>query len=402
MLSILFVDDEKRVLAAVRRLLHLYRNRWEMDFVTDSREAAKRISKKHYDLVLSDLQMPGLNGIELLKIVKAKSPASARVILTGDTDTKSVTQISQVAHRLLAKPCNPNEFKDIVMRLCILQESLPELSVRKRLLEQNSLPSQPSIFLELQETIDSKQTSTKAIAGVISKDMALAAKVIQLANSSYYGTNRKITELDIAVGLLGIDIVVSLALSFGTFNQFSGRIDKAQLDALSEHSLLIAQMAAEMATVLPVEDDVAREAFLAGLLHDCGKLFLAEDNSEIEYQIVRELSEQFRTPLWQTEENVWGMTHAKIGGLILDLWGLPLSLAEAVTFHHEPSKSSSPANNAAALIHVADLIYYLKRDKNILNFDSQLDHELVASLGWTSHIENWKQMVLGNTNEVKS
>lgn len=402
MLKILFVDDERHVLAAVRRLLHLYRNRWSMDFVIDSQEAARRITQHKYDVVLSDLQMPGMDGIELLSLVKARSPETARVMLTGTTDTKSVARITEVAHRLLAKPCNPNEFKDIVLRLCVLQESLPDSETRKRLFQENSLPIQPSIFLELQEVVENKQASIRNIANVVARDMALAAKIIQLANSSYYGSQRKITELSVAIGLLGIDTVVGLALSFGTFDQFQGRIDRAVLDSLSEHSLVVAQLAAEMASVLPMKDDVAREAFLAGLLHDCGKLILAQEDNQQDYEVVKDLADQSNVPVEETEERTFGLTHSKIGGMILDLWGLPLSLAEAVTFHHRPSLSSCPENNASALIHVADLIYHLKQNRDPSLFDQRLDQELMLQLGWQKHVDNWKQMILGNAKEVKN
>lgn len=400
MRKILFVDDEPHVLAAMKRLLHLYRNRWEMHFVSDSQHAAQLVQTQTFDLVLSDYQMPGINGAELLEQVRQRSPETARVILSGVADNLSLSRLTAVAHRVVAKPCQPEAFKEIVLRICVLQESMPNLHLRRQLLARNSFPSRPLIFAELQSAIDSRQTSSKAVATIVSRDLNLATKIVQLANSSYYGCARKITQLDHAIAMLGIDTISALALSLGTMDRFAGKVNSQWLDRLMDHSLEVARLAADMATQLPGTTTFVNEAFLAGLLHDCGKLVLAQAGHADDLPPSDSPAWGWEIPDWQAEQKIWGMNHAAVGGMILELWGLPLSLAEAVSFHHQPAQATCMESNAAAVVHIADAMFHLSQHRDPHRFDAQVDPALLQQLEWQTQVEHWKNDVLDPNKKV--
>ncbi len=123
MKRILFVDDEKNVLDGVRRMLHAARDRWEMEFVT-SGDAALAASKKcAFDVVVSDLRMPGMDGAELLGHIRDQFPGTARIILSGYSEPALAARAAPVACRILGKPCNAKELADTIECVCTIQDT---------------------------------------------------------------------------------------------------------------------------------------------------------------------------------------------------------------------------------------------------------------------------------------
>jgi DNA-binding NtrC family response regulator len=124
MKRILFVDDEQNVLDGFRRMLHDARDRWEMEFVTSGEAALLAFKQRGFDVVVSDLRMPGMDGAELLGHVRDQFPGTAGIILSGYADLALSARAAAVACRVLAKPCDPEEFKAAIEGLCSRQEVL--------------------------------------------------------------------------------------------------------------------------------------------------------------------------------------------------------------------------------------------------------------------------------------
>src|SRR4051812_38453921 len=105
MKRILFVDDEPALLSCIRRSLHRERSRWEMVFVETGREALEYLARGHVDVVVSDMRMPDLDGAEVLSEVRARSPSTVRLMLSGSVLTADIERGTPVAHELIGKPC---------------------------------------------------------------------------------------------------------------------------------------------------------------------------------------------------------------------------------------------------------------------------------------------------------
>ena len=124
MTRILFVDDEQNVLDGLRRMLHSVRDRWEMEFVSSGKAALLACSERSFDVVVSDLRMPGMDGAELLEQVRGQFPASARIVLSGSSGPALSARADLVAHRVLRKPCNAGQVKAAIELVCNLQDSV--------------------------------------------------------------------------------------------------------------------------------------------------------------------------------------------------------------------------------------------------------------------------------------
>jgi CheY-like chemotaxis protein len=128
---ILFVDDEANVLDAIRRMLHAYRDRWETEFVTSGQAALLATRERAFDIVVSDLLMPGMDGAELLGHIREQFPSAARIVLSGYSEPGLAARAAKVAHRVLAKPCNAEQFKTTIEHFCYLQDKFPNPPLRQ-------------------------------------------------------------------------------------------------------------------------------------------------------------------------------------------------------------------------------------------------------------------------------
>src|SRR5690349_16171846 len=95
---VIFVDDETEVLEALRRMLRAQRNRWEMTFINSGAKALALLGERHCDVIVVDLRMPDISGAALLERVRAISPGTARIILSGQTDSDNIMRVITLAH----------------------------------------------------------------------------------------------------------------------------------------------------------------------------------------------------------------------------------------------------------------------------------------------------------------
>lgn len=216
------------------------------------------------------------------------------------------------------------------------------------------LPTLPTVITQLMTLIDSPKTSGRHVAQLISTDQALTAKILKLANSSFYGFPREIATVQHAVVILGFETVKSLGLSVSVLQRFSGPSDNAHFDRQGfwEHSIACGVSAKLLATKLGYR--LPGEAFAAGILHDVGKLILNQYLPAEFAQVI----ERMRTEdlyIGKAEELVLGLTHSEVGSWLAEKWNLPGQLVDAIAYHHAPGRLTRNAE-LPALIHLADFL----------------------------------------------
>lgn len=111
---ILFVDDESFILSGIRRSLRPYRKEWDMSFCEGAQAALTLLEKEQKDIIFSDMRMPGMDGSELLRIVREKYPEMIRIVLSGYSENEEIVKEEKLAHRYLSKPCSPDDIKNII------------------------------------------------------------------------------------------------------------------------------------------------------------------------------------------------------------------------------------------------------------------------------------------------
>ncbi|MBI4586762.1 MAG: response regulator [Planctomycetes bacterium] len=116
-LRILFVDDEPHVLQGLRRLFRDMQEEWDMAFVESGFEALNILEKKSFDVVVSDMKMPGMNGVKFLDEIKERYPKTTRIIFSGCPDYDLHLKLARSTHQFLAKPSDSAVLKSILRRV---------------------------------------------------------------------------------------------------------------------------------------------------------------------------------------------------------------------------------------------------------------------------------------------
>jgi CheY-like chemotaxis protein len=210
--KILFVDDEKNVLDGIRRMLHPQRSHWEMTFVVGGDAALQVCAEVAFDVVVSDLRMPGMDGAELLGKIRDRYPGAARIVLSGYSDAALTARAVPVAHRVLAKPCDPIQLRHTIDRVCALQDVLCTPALRELVGTLGELPSLSSTYMALENVLRRPDAPIADIARIIEQDVAMTAKVLQIVNSGFFGLSRIVPSLEFAVSYLGLETIRMLVL----------------------------------------------------------------------------------------------------------------------------------------------------------------------------------------------
>ena len=387
--QILFVDDDPLVLQGLRRMLYSMRDRWDMEFADGGEKALALLAQKHFQAIVSDMRMPGMNGAELLAKVSLRYPAIYRLVLSGHADQDLMMKCAGVAHQFLTKPCNPVDLRDTIQRIFAMDATLKSADIARLVARLDTLPGQNKHYSELVSKIQNPQASLAEISGLISQDMAMTAKILKLVNSPFFGVSREITCAAEAVAFLGLEILKGVVLFAKVFDGIKVQdIEGFCIEKLWQHSLQTAVAARTIALAEGCSGRLVEESFTAGLLHDLGKLVLAA-SCPAEYENVMLQSQASGNSLIATEHKIIGANHAEIGGYLLNLWGLPAILVEAVTHHHEPARGISNQFGPLLAVHVANAICLEEAG----NKDNVLDRPYLEQLGILSHLPAWREAV---------
>jgi HD-like signal output (HDOD) protein len=208
------------------------------------------------------------------------------------------------------------------------------------------LISLPEIYLRLQNTIDDPMHSREQIADVIAYDPALSARVLRIANSSYYSFPREIETVVSAVGIIGELDLRNLVLATTVVGSMS-RLDYrgVDIDAFWLHSLRCALIARLIAKSLSGHN--SEILFLAGMLHDLGILVIYQQDPTLAGSIARQMEEKHQLRD-QAERELLGFDHAEVGALLIESWGLSAELTELTRCHHQYQLAQD--NKPAALM----------------------------------------------------
>lgn len=388
---ILFVDDEPLVLQGLSRMLHVMNNEWEMSFVTSGEQALNEMKLEPFDIVVSDIRMPRMNGLQLLAEVRDKFPGTIRLILSGHQDQRLILQSIGVAHQYLSKPCNAEELKKIVNRAVNLRDFAANKTIKKLLSGIDTLPSLPLLYHELVQELQSEDVSIKKLSGIISKDISMAAKILQLVNSAFFGLRRQIFHVGDAVVYLGLETIQTLVLSVHAFSQFGSiKVAGLSIEKIWSHSLATGVLANKIAQTEMLGKEVINDAFTAGLLHDLGRVVLAF-NLPREYGEVMAQSHQDELLLCEAERRLFETTHAEVGAYLLELWGLPDRILESIASHHRPAESLSDDFCLLSAVHIADA---LESENNSIgggDVTAHIDTDYLSAIGREGSITNWRQ-----------
>ncbi len=389
MKSLLFVDDEPKVLQGLERQLRSLRHEWDLHFAQGGPQALEFLAVTPVDVIVSDMMMPGMDGAELLTEVMKRHPRVVRLVLSGHSEREGVLRLVGPAHQYLSKPCTAEELRAVIGRALALRDLLSDPALRELVSGIRSLPSVPALYERLNEELRQAEPSISRIVEIVSQDAGMAAKILQIVNSAFFGLPQPAADVTEAVQYLGVATLQALVLSAQAFSQVSPEtIRRFSFADLEQHSWLTGLLARQIAQAERCDTRTADQCFLAGLLHDAGHLVLAAGLPS-RYDRVLLAAQRSGRPVWEAERAEFGAGHAEVGGYLFGLWGLPNPVVEAVALHHRPANSPAGGFSPTLAVHVADALTHDHCRIESGPTSYRLDLDYLAAIGLRARLEDW-------------
>jgi putative nucleotidyltransferase with HDIG domain len=227
------------------------------------------------------------------------------------------------------------------------------------------------------------------IGQIVEQDVALTAKLLQLVNSAFFGLARDVTSVKTAVSCLGLTIVHDLVLTVEVFRSFKANefVSEEYLEEFHRH----AQLAARIAAGIAQKSQASPGIVLAALLHDVGKLVIAERTPAHFARAIAQAHEE-RKPLFEIEERLIHLSHAEVGAYLLSLWGLPSAIVEAVAHHHHPRRVPVNGLDMVLLVFVTNLLVHEREALEQGAVPPAFDMELLEQAGLADHLPEWRKI----------
>jgi len=395
---ILFVDDESDVRDGIQRLLRPFHHEWELKFVGGAREALEFLGTSRVDVLVTDMGMPVMSGAELLSVVAEQHPDLVRVALAPPAEQPLVMQCATLAHQYIPRPCGADVLRDAINRALDLDQAIRRERITRLVARMDNMPSLPDLYLELVEKLQDPMCCVDDVGQVIARDISMTARILKLVNSAHFGLRRRVSSPHEAVNYVGVDIVKALVLSIGAFAQFERmKLGGVVLDALWNHSLLTAGCSKMIAIAEGASSREVDEAFVAGMLHDVGKLALAANFAGTYARVVARAAKAPERHL-HVEIAEFGADHAEIGGQLLALWGLPSTVVDAVSWHHNPMGCPEHSFGPLACVHAANVWAH---ESNAVKW-LKLAEEYYERIDLGHRLADWRRECMGGDSSKKA
>lgn len=391
---ILFVDDEPAILEGLENRLRRLRGRWTMHFAQSGPEALELLDSLSFDVIVSDMRMPDMDGAALLDAVRQRHPQVIRFMLSGETGPEGPVRGLPVAHQFLSKPCDVGVLEATIDRLLGALSRNGNGRVQTALGLVQSLPALPRLFVELLAELDKPNSEMTAIAAIIERDVAMSARILQLANSAFFANRSPISSIREAVARMGLMAVRSVAFSSAFFRVLTepGLSRSLSLEEFDRH----AQHVAALTRTMLLNPHQVQVALSAAMLHDIGELIIATRLPDAHERCLDLAVEQQR-PVCEIENEILGCSHADVGAQLLSLWGLPAPLIHAVAHHHQPSLGDSREFDACGAIHIAEVMV---SQLNLSLPPDRFDLQYLIAVGVKDKAESWLDTYIGAEHDV--
>ncbi|MBM2813502.1 MAG: putative signal transduction protein [Ignavibacteria bacterium] len=205
-------------------------------------------------------------------------------------------------------------------------------SIRSRLENIKDLPTIPFVMNEILHSVDNENVRASQLASLIERDQALTARVLRVANSPFYGFTRKISTIELAIVLLGLNTIKEIVLSL-VLQKFYNKLRRSVINTKDFWSYSVFCGACSRFLARKTQYRLAGEAFVAGLMHDIGILIMSEHFAQ-EFLMVKIATVKHKMSMLEAERAILSCTHAEIGAWFAEKWNLPQSLYNAIRYHH--------------------------------------------------------------------
>lgn len=198
-----------------------------------------------------------------------------------------------------------------------------------------TIPPKPELLQSLQNELSSDSPELNNIASIVAADVAIAAMVLKVINSPFYGLARTITDIKQAVLFLGLQGITNLVTGFlleKAFDQTKCCIKLERFwDTASEIAAISTLIGKKLKSKVPTEN-----LHMIGLFHDAGIPAMAMNYSDY-VKVLAESNRDYHTSLIEREEANYRTNHAVVGYFLATSWNLPKNICQIILRHHDVS-----------------------------------------------------------------
>jgi putative nucleotidyltransferase with HDIG domain len=285
-----------------------------------------------------------------LHLLENQCPSCSRFVVCTGRNDGPYRSAEGFPPTILREEESPEIWADRIERAVVVNQWLARPEFRMILPRLRTIPSLPESHRRVVEALQDPQFELGQVARLVARDVGLTAQLLKVVNSAALGLAHPITSISDAIALVGAVRLQSLVMSAWAFSFADEKMCRGFSPAAEwQHALAVAQAAEALARERRAKNALLESAFVAGILHDVGKVMLAA-NSPGAYADILALAKKQGHPLWQTETEVLGYSHAEVGGCLLGLWGLDLTIVDAVSRHHQSDLASAEELSIAKLV----------------------------------------------------
>jgi HD-like signal output (HDOD) protein/ActR/RegA family two-component response regulator len=389
---ILFVSEDQALCREFQAHCLGPESAWTVQHVRTEEEALGLCLQQTIAVVVADVNLNGKSGNDVLDAFMRRQPKALRIVISDLADVASTMKCIGQAHHHVLKPCSAQTLL-LALQQAFAQEAwLPSGPLQGFIAQMRQVPSPLKAYQQIVQEMKSPSCSLEKIGNLVAQDPAVAAKVLQLANSTVFGRELNVVNPAEAIGFIGLETtkaVVLLAHSFSSFDNL--KLARFSIEDLWRHSVDVGRLARQVAVLEKAGEEVAEQAFAAGLLHDIGKLLFAANHSGLFAKVLRLAREQ-QCNLWEAEAQILpGVGHAELGATVLGIWGLPNSITEAVALHHCPCRQSRNTFSAVTAVHVANILDHENHPDSTILMPSMINTSYLKDMGLDGRVEDWRQ-----------
>ena len=294
-----------------------------------------------------------------------------------------------VQHQLVVNACDMEQLNATIGRIRRMRMRLHDENMRDLIGSIEGLPVLPSVCRELNTIMAKQDFAIRDLAQVVEKDPSLCAKLLQVVNSSFFSVGRKMSTVQDAISYLGTTMLKNLVMSVSLWRS----LEEARPEAISRLQRVhtrCQRVAMLSRKIMSSSRTRAEEAFVAGLLHDIGETLLIVYLPERWERATKQALATGR-PLQEVEQALYKVDHAELGAHLLDAWGLPFPVLEAVAFHHTAPELEHTSLETADAVYIAEALCHARETG--VDPETVLDKAYLERIDATDQLRNFLRML---------
>ncbi len=369
------IENQLKNLEIEYRLIDLYE-------VEDMNET---LSQEEMDIVAIDMTMTDYSYMELLQNIKENYPHLVRILIAEEWSKDLVVQTNDLVHLIIEKKFLTETLIDTIIRAKQMRSLLKNDYLTRIINSFDELPIMQNVYVELLHMLKSPNIPLKKIADIISREFSLTAKILQVSNMSVFTHIGRINNIQQAVVFLGTNVIRAIILYLQVFNFENQNSEEIkQIKLLERHCIKVAEFAKKCAVYYQCANDIQDHTFTSALLHDIGKLIILTKTDK--WEDINRYALENNKSINEAERAILGTSHAEIGAYLLNLWGFPVDVVNAVAFHHFPTNSKQNHLSPLSLVHISETFITGEQLEQEEKINELLDKEYLEKLGLAGDI----------------